>query len=258
MLAKKCNTIVDQRGNYYSTNAMTFSTLTHNNIHDSGVYNNNLNGEVKPPYRLYAQNSSNNEAETNQETRPSSIFPASPMSLGEHNGDVDDSNPPYNVKEVASRSHGNSKTHEDPSLVEELNWAVTPKLIISAFTVKTQDGNLNEFGANISTSAPHGRRCSEYYAGINKVRNMINLVNPNAVSIRSAGFVFMMNPSISMKDRYIGIVSNMIDFPEKGIFTPIRSMTLMTSMMTNHARLVANNYWLPRTEDKDVCLSAMD
>ena len=87
---------------------------------------------------------------------------------------------------------------------------------------------------------------------------MAESVNPNAVSLRSANSVFILNPNGPMKDRYIGIVSNMIDFPEKGIFTPIRSMTLMTSMMTNHARLVANNYWLPRTEDKDVCLSAMD
>ena len=45
------------------------------------------------------------------------------------------------------------------------------------------------------------------------------MVNPNAVSLCSADFSFMMNPNGYKKDRYIGIVSNMLDLLAKGIFS---------------------------------------
>ena len=48
---------------------------------------------------------------------------------------------------------------------------------------------------------------------------MTNSVNTNAVSLHSAGFSFLIDPNGDNKDRYIGIVSNMLDFPSKGIFS---------------------------------------
>ena len=75
------------------------------------------------------------------------------------------------------------------------------QLIISYVTSKTQDGNLKDSGANILTSGPHGRRCSDYYVGLNEVMEMMELVNPNAVSIRSSDFAFMINQNGDKKDR---------------------------------------------------------
>ena len=81
------------------------------------------------------------------------------------------------------------------------------QLIISAMKSKTQDGNLTNSGSNISTSGPHGRRCSDYYVGLNEVLYMKDLVNPNAVGICSTNFAYMMNPNGDKKEIYIGIVS---------------------------------------------------
>ena len=47
---------------------------------------------------------------------------------------------------------------------------------------------------------------------------MTDSVNPNADSLRSVGFSFLMNPNGDKKDRYIEILSNMLDFPTKVIF----------------------------------------
>ena len=47
---------------------------------------------------------------------------------------------------------------------------------------------------------------------------MTYLVNPNAVSLCSADFSFTINTNVANKYRYIGILSNMLDFPSKGIF----------------------------------------
>ena len=46
---------------------------------------------------------------------------------------------------------------------------------------------------------------------------MTDSVNSNSVSIRSANWAFLINPNGAKEDRYIGIVSNMIDLPYKGI-----------------------------------------
>ena len=40
----------------------------------------------------------------------------------------------------------------------------------------------------ISTIGPHGRLRFDYYVGLNEVLDMTDLVNPNAVSIRSEDF----------------------------------------------------------------------
>ena len=45
------------------------------------------------------------------------------------------------------------------------------------------------------------------------------LANPNVVSLCSIGFSFLMNPNRYRKDRYIRIVSNMIELLAKGIFS---------------------------------------
>ena len=48
---------------------------------------------------------------------------------------------------------------------------------------------------------------------------MTDSVNPNAVSLSYADFEFMMNPNGPMKDIYIGIVSNMLELPDKDILS---------------------------------------
>ena len=87
---------------------MTFSNIV---PCDSGVYKNNLNGEVNPTYILNSLTYDDNEADPNPETCPYYIFSASPMSLGEHNVNVYDSDDSYNVKEVTSNSHESAKIH---------------------------------------------------------------------------------------------------------------------------------------------------
>ena len=96
---------------------------------------------------------------------------------------------------------------------------MAPKRIISAVTSKTQYVNLTNSGANISTSGPHERQCSDYYLGLDEVLEMTDLVNPNAASLRSAGFEFLMNTNRYKKDGYIGILYNMLEFPAKVIFS---------------------------------------
>ena len=119
MLAKKGASIVDQGGNSYLMNAMTFSTIA---PCDSGLYKNKLNGEFKPLYLLNDLTSGKNETEPNRENCPSSIFLASPMSSGDHNGNIYNTDDSYKIKEVTSSSHEYAKIHEDPRLVDKLNW----------------------------------------------------------------------------------------------------------------------------------------
>ena len=87
---------------------------------------------------------------------------------------------------------------------------------------------------------------------------MAESVNPNAVSLRSANSAFILNPNGPMKDRYIGIVSSRIELPAKVISPPIRYVSLVTSTMKTHANFVVNSNWLPRTAEKDICLSDMN
>ena len=93
-----------------------------------------------------------------------------------------------------------------------------PQLIISAVTSNTQNGNITKSRANIYTIGPHGYRCSEYHAGLNEVLEMTKSVNLNTVSLCSTDFSFTINTNVANKYRYIGILSNMLDFPSKGIF----------------------------------------
>ena len=95
---------------------------------------------------------------------------------------------------------------------------------------KTQDVNLTNSGANISTSVPHGLQCSEYYVVLNEVLYTADSFNPNAVSLSSAYFTFLINPNGDKKYIYIGIVSNVLEFTAKGIFT------------TNQARAAGHFY----------------
>ena len=48
---------------------------------------------------------------------------------------------------------------------------------------------------------------------------MTDLVNSNSISLCSDGFSFLMNPNVDKKYRYIRIVSNMLGFPAKVIFS---------------------------------------
>ena len=71
---KRGATIIDQEGNFCSMSMMTLSTSAKNQCRNSGVYRNKLNEEYNPPYLLKNPTSGNNEAKTNPETRPYSIF----------------------------------------------------------------------------------------------------------------------------------------------------------------------------------------
>ena len=93
---------------------------------------------------------------------------------------------------------------------ESSKWKMAPQKIISVVTSKTQYGNLTDSGANILTSGTYGRQCSEYYVGMNAVLDMMDSVNPNAVSLHSADFAILIYPNVDKNDRYIGIVSTMI------------------------------------------------
>ena len=48
---------------------------------------------------------------------------------------------------------------------------------------------------------------------------MADLANPKVVSLWSGDFSFLTNPNGYKKDRYIIIVSNMIELPAKGTFS---------------------------------------
>ena len=48
---------------------------------------------------------------------------------------------------------------------------------------------------------------------------MKDSVNPNYISLFSAGFAFLINPNESNNDIYIGILSNILEFPYKGILS---------------------------------------
>ena len=102
---------------------------------------------------------------------------------------------------------------------EKSKWKMAPQNIISAVTSKTKDGNLTNSRSNIFTSEPQIRQLSKYYAGLSKVFDMSYLDNRNVVSLCTADFPYLMNPNVFKKDRYIGIVSNMIELPVKGIFS---------------------------------------
>ena len=86
-----------------------------------------------------------------------------------------------------------------------LKWEVAPQIIIIAVTSNTQYGNLTKYGSNILNRGPHRRQCSDYYSSLNKVLDMIDLVNPNDNTIHFTDFVFLVNPNGTKKDRQIGI-----------------------------------------------------
>ena len=66
---------------------------------------------------------------------------------------------------------------------------------------------------------------------LNEVLDMTDSVNPNHVSIRSYSFSFLINTNGSNKDIYIGIVSNMLELPPKGI------------LYTNQVRAASHFYY---------------
>ena len=96
---------------------------------------------------------------------------------------------------------------------------MAPQLIISSVTSKTQDENLTNSGSNILVSGPLGQRCCDAYVGLNEVLDIMDSVNLNDVSLYSADFEFLINPNRDKKHRFIGIVSNIPDFPAKVIFS---------------------------------------
>ena len=83
---------------------------------------------------------------------------------------------------------------------------------------------------------------------------MAYLANPNVDSLCSIGFSFLMNPNRYRKDRYIRIVSNMIELLAKGIFSA-NQVCVAGLLYDKKTRKIGGGggVWLPRTSDKDVC-----
>ena len=106
---------------------------------------------------------------------------------------------------------------------------------------KTHDGKLTKSESNISTSGPHGIRCSEYYMGLNEVLEILDSINPNPVSLCSTDFAFVINPNGNKKDRYIGIVSNMLELPANGIFS------------ANQVRAIGHLYYKKKVKLEENC-----
>ena len=131
---------------------------------------------------------------------------------------------------VTNISHDTSEYNDNTGMEEEYKWKMSPKIIISEVTYKTQDGNLANSRVNISTSGSHVFQFLEYYAGLNEILDVTDSVNPNSVSFRSADFPFLVNPNVSKKYRYIMIVFNMIGLPSKVILS------------ANQVRVVVNSY----------------
>ena len=176
----------------------------------NGASNNIVKEEINHPYLLDGITLCANE-----EARLGNIL-SSPMSSGDQKK-KDDTN--YTSKQnITSISHNAYKYNTNTCMVDKSKCKMAPKLIISAVTSNTQDDNITNSGANIFTSGLHGRQSSEYYTVLNEVLNTIYSVNPNAVSIFSADFIFLTNTNGSKKDIYTIIVSNMLDLSAKGIF----------------------------------------
>ena len=174
MLYKKGPNLVNKGSNSYSMNDLMLSVFTYVG---HVVHKPTINGETNTTYLL----NPSLEQSYSKEDIPSGIVFYPPMSSGEQKK-VDDNDDPYECNDNAG--------------MEEISkWKMDLQLIIIDVTAKTQDGILTNSGANISTSGPHGRWCSDYYVGLNEVLETTDLVNPNTVSLRSDYFEFPMNPN---------------------------------------------------------------
>ena len=79
---------------------------------------------------------------------------------------------------------------------------------------------------------------------------MKDLVNPNAVSICSADFEFMMSPDVPIKDRYIGIVSIMLEIPAKGILSS-NNFRAAVPLYDNKPHKLGGKQWLVTTDGRE-------
>ena len=134
---------------------------------------------------------------------------------------------------------------------------MVPQIIINAVKSKTHDVNLTDSGSSISASGPHGRRCSEYYADLNEVLDMIDSVNPNFVILVSAGFVFLTNPNRTKKDIYIVIVSNMLEFPSKVIFSGYQACA-DSHFYDYNPRKTGGGKSMVTTDGREICMFISD
>ena len=78
---------------------------------------------------------------------------------------------------------------------------------------------------------------------LNEVLDTTDLGNPNSVSLRYADFEFPMNPNGNKRDRYIGIVSTMLDFPAKGILSTNQVHAAGHLYEKNPCKLGGKNGW---------------
>ena len=176
-----------------------------------------------------------------KEEIPSVNFSASSMSSGDRKKgyDTDDT----------------SDCNDNSDMENIFKWKNPPELIISAVTPKTQYGKLNKSGSKISSSGPHGRRCSDYYVGLNEVLDMTESVNPNPVSLFSAHLHFWWNPMETRRTDTLELCLACLSSQPEVSSPPIRSATTVTSMTTIRVNLEVNNDWWPRMEGRVACLS---
>ena len=80
--------------------------------------------------------------------------------------------------------------------------------------------------------------------------NMIDSVNPNAVSLRSTDFAFMTNPNVAVEDREIALSLTFSSYLSRVFYPPISSVPLVTFMMITHKNLVGIIDWLSQMGGK--------
>ena len=86
---------------------------------------------------------------------------------------------------------------------------------------------------------------------------MMDSVNPNDVSLHSAYFAFMMNPNRDNNYRYIGIVSNMLELPAKGIFSA-NQVCAIVHFYDNKPCKLGGKQRLVNTDGMESCMFIID
>ena len=83
---------------------------------------------------------------------------------------------------------------------------------------------------------------------------MTDSVDTNAACIHSSYFSFLINPNGPNKSRYIGIVSNMLEFHAKGIFSTNQARA-DSHFYNNKPRKLGGTQILVTTDRREICMS---
>ena len=82
-------------------------------------------------------------------------------------------------------------------------------------------------------------------------------VNLNDVSLYSADFEFLINPNRDKKHRFIGIVSNIPDFPAKVIFST-NQICADRQFYDDKPRIIGGKQQLVTTDGRESCMFISD